>query len=318
MKKIMPGGLGPTSSPTLGRTSFITALFVAFFLCGMSAAAPVRGDSPVLQSRIAAAAAMLERDKRFAEFSPKQRHDTLQFVVGNLLFVLLHEVGHVLITELGLPVLGREEDAADAYASIKILSMKDEFSDQVLAAAAKGWFYGDRRDRMELTPVVYYDSHSLNQQRAYQIVCYMVGSDPEKFAALADETNLPEERRSTCQGDFSNADWSWSLVLKNHMRTTQPKTNISVHYGVPTAGSEVFPRVMQSIQLLEIVAERISDLYVLRKPFAIEARACGAPGAEWNLEERKLILCYEMAEDFATLYSYYGVNSSVAKLSPAD
>ena len=315
MKKIMPGGLGPTSSPTLGRTSFITALFVAFFLGGMSAAAPARGDSSVLQSRIAAAAEMLERERRFATLSRQQRHETLQFVVGNLVFVLLHEVGHVLITELGLPVLGREEDAADAYASVTILAMKDEFSDRVLSQAAQGWFYGDRRDRMELTPVVYYDAHSLSQQRAYQIVCYMVGSDPEKFAALAEETGLPEERRSTCQGDFSNADWSWNLVLKDHRRTTQPKQEIRVRYGEPAAGFEVLARATQSIQLLELIAQRISDTYALRKPFTIEARACGTPGAEWNLEARTLILCYEMAEDFATLYSYYGSNRRVAQHS---
>jgi hypothetical protein len=53
----------------------------------------------------------------------------------------------------------------------------------------------------------------------------------------------------------------------------------------------------------------------LRKPFTIEARACGTPGAEWNLEARTLILCYEMAEDFATLYSYYGSNRRVAQHS---
>ena len=61
--------------------------------------------------------------------------------------VLLHEIGHALITEMGLPVLRREEDPADAHASVAMLWMKNEFSDRVLAEAAKGWFYGDRRDR---------------------------------------------------------------------------------------------------------------------------------------------------------------------------
>lgn len=280
----------------------------------MSVAAPAQEGAPsVLQSRIGSAAAMLTHERRFRDLSDTQRHDTLQFVIGNMLFVLLHEVGHVLITELGLPVLGREEDAADAYATVTILAMKDEFSERVLAEAAKGWFYGDRRDRMELTPVVYYDAHSLSQQRAYQIVCYMVGSDPEKFAPLADETNLPDERRSTCQGDFSNADWSWSKVLKDHRRTTQPKTEIRVRYGEPPAGFEVLARAMQSVELLELVAERISDTYALRAAFTIEARACGSPGAEWNLPTRTLVVCYEMAEDFATLHLYYGARARVSQ-----
>src|ERR1041384_1587800 len=140
MKKIMSGGLGPTSSPTLGRLSFAFGA-VALFLCCINALTPARGGE-LLKARITTAVEMLKDERRFAALSSQQRHDTLQFVVGNLVFVLLHEVGHVLITELGLPVLGREEDAADAYASIKILSMKDEFSDPVLAAAAKGRAHG--------------------------------------------------------------------------------------------------------------------------------------------------------------------------------
>ena len=257
---------------------------------------------------------MLKHDARLGALpDDAARRDTLCFIVGNMLFVLLHEIGHVLITELGLPVLGREEDAADAYATVTILAMKNEFSERVLTHAAKGWFYGDRRDRMELTPVVYYDAHSLSRQRAYQIVCYMVGSDPEKFAPLADETGLPEDRRSTCQGDFSNADWSWSKVLKDHKRTTQPKTEITVRYGEPAAGFETLARAMQSIQLLETVAQRISDTYALRAAFTIEARACGSPGAEWNLETRTLVVCHEMAEDFATLHLHYGARARVAQ-----
>ena len=314
MNEIISGGRGPTSSPALGRTSFLAAALVALFLCGARVTAQAGdGTEPVLQDRVEAAARMLKNDKRLGALPDAARSDALCFIVGNMLFVLLHEIGHVLITELGLPVLGREEDAADAYASVTILAMKDELSARALTQAAKGWFYGDRRDRMELTPVVYYDAHSLSRQRAYQIVCYMVGSDPEKFAPLADETNLPEERRGTCQGDFSNADWSWNKVLKDHKRTTQPKTEISVRYGAPPAGFEPLARAMQSIQLLEAVAQRISDTYALRAAFTIEARACGSPGAEWNLQTRTLVVCYEMAEDFATLHLYYGARARVSQ-----
>jgi hypothetical protein len=229
------------------------------------------------------------------------------------LFVLLHEIGHVQIHDKGLPVLGREEDAADAYASVMMLEMKNEFSERVLTEAAKGWFYSDRRDRMERAPVVFYDSHSLSRQRAYQIVCYVVGSDPEKFAHLADETGLPEDRRQTCLGDFSNTEWSWSMLLKDHSRTTQPKTDIQVRYGEPAARFEVFARVMKSIQLLETVAQRLSDKYVWRAPFTIEAKTCGNANADWNLVTRTLTVCYEMAEDFAALYSSYGTKMPVTQ-----
>ena len=313
MKKIVPGGLGPTSSPALGRTSFLLGALAASFFCCMTVMASALDDkASALQGRIDAAVQMLKGEPMFSGRSDAQRRDTVEFVVGNLLFVLLHEIGHAQIHEMGLPVLGREEDAADGYASIMMLAMKDEFSDRVLMEAAKGWFYSDRRDRMEHAPLVFYDSHSLSQQRAYQIVCYMVGSDPEKFARLAEETGLPEDRRSTCQGDFSNAEWSWNKLLENHRRTTQPPTDISVRYGEPTARLAVFARAMKSIQLLETIAQRLSDKYVWRAPFVMEAKACGDAGADWNLATRTLTLCYEMAEDFAALHSSYGSEMAVS------
>ena len=61
----------------------------------------------------------------------------------------------------------------------------------MLAEATKGWFLSARRDQKTGGKVVYYDEHGLDQQRAYQIVCLMVGSDKDKFKDLARETKLP-------------------------------------------------------------------------------------------------------------------------------
>ena len=51
----------------------------------------------------------------FAQAVPEQAlyPDEVRFVTANAEFTLLHEMGHLLISELKLPVLGREEDAAD-------------------------------------------------------------------------------------------------------------------------------------------------------------------------------------------------------------
>jgi hypothetical protein len=59
----------------------------------------------------------------------------------------------------------------------------------VLIEAAEGWFMADRRDQKMGDKVAYYDEHGLNQQRAYQIVCLMVGSDDEEFKDLASPEN---------------------------------------------------------------------------------------------------------------------------------
>jgi Putative metallopeptidase len=35
-----------------------------------------------------------------------------------MLFVLLHEMAHAAITQMGLPVVGKMEDAADSFAAV--------------------------------------------------------------------------------------------------------------------------------------------------------------------------------------------------------
>ena len=67
------------------------------------------------QTRIdAAAQALRESNPRFKGLSPKYVQERAEFVSGNMLFVLLHEMAHVAITEMGLPVRGRYVRGAEA------------------------------------------------------------------------------------------------------------------------------------------------------------------------------------------------------------
>ena len=54
---------------------------------------------------------------RLEKMSPAKKKQLVEFVIGNTLFVLTHELGHGLINEFNMPVLGREEDAADSLRS---------------------------------------------------------------------------------------------------------------------------------------------------------------------------------------------------------
>jgi Putative metallopeptidase len=230
----------------------------------------------------------------------------VEFVVGNTLFWLLHEMVHVLISEMQLPVLGREEDAADTYAVLTMLKIGTNFSQRVLVDAAKGWFLSDRRDQQTGEKLLFYDEHNLNQQRAYQIVCLMVGSDPEKFKDLANETKMPESRQKTCRRDYAKASSAWDTVLMPHRRAPdQPKAPIKVVYGDGKGTFDDFARLFRSVRFLETVAEHAKADYVWSSPFALEMQSCGHPGADWDDEARKVTVCYELAFDFAELYRAY-------------
>jgi hypothetical protein len=272
--------------------------------------APPVGEQqpPKFQARVdAAAAAVRESSPKFKGSPPEYVQSLVEFVSGNMLFVLYHELAHAAITQMGLPVLGRMEDAADTFATLRLIRVGSDFSRHVLANAAKGWFLADKRDQKTGDKVEFYDEHGLDQQRAYEIVCLMVGSDDEKFKDLAKETKLPEERQDTCAGDYSNAAFSWDLVLKPYRRAPdQPETKIDVVYGFAEGRAAVAQRVNRSIQLLETVAKHAAEDFVWPAPFSLEMQTCGYPNARWDLQNHKLIMCYELAADFADLYRDYG------------
>ena len=192
---------------------------------------------------------------------------------------------------------------ADAFAAVIGLKMGTALSQGVLIEAAKGWFYSDRRDKREGNKIAFYDEHGIDKQRAYNVVCLMVGSDPEKFKGLAEATKLPEERQATCVGDYSNASWSWDTVLKPHRRAPdQPKTEIGVSYQEGKGKLAVFADAFRRVRMLETVAERASDSFAWRAPFALEMQSCGESNAHWDIPVRKIIVCYEIADEFAQLY----------------
>src|SRR5262245_20564642 len=147
-------------------------------------------------------------DTRTKKMSQQEQQDLVEFVAGNMLFVGFHEMGHALVSELRLPVLGREEDAADSFATLAMLEEGTEFSVNVLVQAARGWFLMDRRDRKLREMLSFYDEHGLDQQRAYAIVCLMVGSNAEEFKVLADWVQMPPARQKTCRNDYSAAKFA--------------------------------------------------------------------------------------------------------------
>jgi hypothetical protein len=238
----------------------------------------------------------------------------VEFVTGNMLFVGFHELGHGLVSQLRVPVLGREEDAVDSFATLAMLEAGTEFSLNVLVQAARGWFLSDRRDQKLGNMLTFYDEHGLDQQRAFGIVCLMVGSDERQFKPLADWVQMPVERQRTCRDDYDNAKYAWDLVLKPHLRSTDaPKSIINVDYEPGSRTLDTYSRSFRSIGFLETLAAHASDRYVLPRPISIVIKACGDSNAWWNTPTLKETLCYEMAEDFVELYQGYREKSAQRK-----
>src|ERR1043165_10110893 len=89
-------------------------LIAGAVLVGLATNAVVAGAQPSEQQKaqmaggIDQAVTAMDNVPHLKKLSPQARRDLVEFVIGNTLFVLAHEVGHGLINEMNMPVLGRE------------------------------------------------------------------------------------------------------------------------------------------------------------------------------------------------------------------
>jgi putative metallopeptidase DUF4344 len=127
-------------------------------------------------------------------------------------FVLFHEIGHALVNLWHIPVLGREEDAVDAFSTIFMTEVVKDgrialWGADFFNAVSSGKKYG---------PVEFADEHSLDPQRAYSIACWVYGSSPKAFGYLA--RIVPQERLARCPTEYRQLKEAWFEFLRPHLR----------------------------------------------------------------------------------------------------
>lgn len=131
-------------------------------------------------------------------------------------FILVHEFGHVFVDIFDLPVLGKEEDAADAVATV-FLTRQVKNGDEYAFDAARFFDALSGRQR-HLAPSDYFDEHSLDKQRAYSIVCLIAGSSNADYKAVSRLGILSEARQSRCPAEYKQKVTSVEGLLKPHVR----------------------------------------------------------------------------------------------------
>lgn len=132
--------------------------------------------------------------------TPEPSVDAVRFTVANAEFTLMHEMGHLLISELQLPVLGREEDAADQLGFMDLfLLQREQHRDDFYAKlmdVADYWRLEWQGAERSGTQVPVWDSHALDAQRFYNIACLAYGSDPDRLDWVLEVSGLPDGART--------------------------------------------------------------------------------------------------------------------------
>lgn len=130
-------------------------------------------------------------------------------------FVLAHEFAHALIADFNLPVLGKEEDAADSIATFVLLNVPEGVA--FASDAAAFWIaFSGRQEPPQLAD--YADVHSLDLQRADSVLCWVAGSGEAAYEEVAELELLPPERLESCPSEYAQLVDSIEQELKPHLK----------------------------------------------------------------------------------------------------
>ncbi|WP_052731661.1 DUF4344 domain-containing metallopeptidase [Devosia geojensis] len=253
-----------------------------------------------------------------AEMGKKTRAVAHRFAANNSLFVLYHEVGHLLIDQLKLPVLGREEDAADNMATWTLLNEDTPESHQALADAAYGWRLSGIAYGANLDDSDYYAAHSLDRQRAFQIVCLMVGSDDRAFRSIATEYAIDRDRQDTCFWDYELVNRSMSSVLSTHVARKARPAEVRITYHDVSGRLRDAANAFRQSGVFERVASEVERRYPLRRRVEFNAKRCGEANAFYDPDTVEIIFCYELMEDFIGLAAKDMASKGGLYLGPGD
>ncbi len=140
-------------------------------------------------------------------------------LVGLLWGIYFHELAHAIIHTNHVPVTGREEDVADQFAvwyAVNFVNLN-----QLPIVMPSIWLWS-RMAKERSIPTMTEDQrksflsneHSLDEQRIYNMACWVLGTGSAGGAKTARFAGLPETRAQRCPGEYAQVDRG----MRNHFK----------------------------------------------------------------------------------------------------
>jgi len=134
------------------------------------------------------------------------------FAEDVVLHVVLHEIGHALIREFDLPVLGNEETMADAFATHYLTYHLPERALDVLTARISSWQVEAGEVPRDKWPVK--GEHNSDARRTFQTVALAVAADKDKYSSLGAQLGFSESDLKNAVDYGSEIHRSWRRILQ--------------------------------------------------------------------------------------------------------
>lgn len=139
-------------------------------------------------------------------------------ILGPVLDVFLHETGHAVYDMLQIPILGRQEDAADQFAAYVMLRLGKEEARKLILGAAYGYnIQMPQGVRVTMEVDAFSNEHSLPAQRAYNVLCIAYGADSKLFADVVELEFLPKKRAELCPYEYEDLTFAMTKLIGPHI-----------------------------------------------------------------------------------------------------
>jgi hypothetical protein len=221
--------------------------------------------------------------------------DEADFIANEVLATFYHELGHGLIDVLQIPVLGKEEDAADTMSVILMnQGWEEKSASAILTSDAQ--VYAMRAADADADESDFADEHSLDIQRYYSVVCLFYGANPQDRKQLAIDLELPAEKLDSCPDEWDYASNAWAKVLQG----AEPG---------PGKKGLVLAEGQEDLPLGALLADEITALnqdYGLPETITVLVADCGESNAYYSPDDKTITICNEYAEDVQALYEADG------------
>jgi hypothetical protein len=195
----VPQGIDDPTTEVDGRTIFWPADFFT-----------------TTRTLLAEAVADINRDKGRPKAISSESFNADVLTVWANEFILGHEIGHALIHQLRLPLTGLEEDSADGFATFFTVNDKERGPNAALGAAIL--FDQLARKQGTVTLEDLSSDHAVVQQRVYNFLCSVVGSDPQRLeSSLVTDGYVPQSRALLCRKEWTQLNYGWWTILEPHL-----------------------------------------------------------------------------------------------------
>ncbi len=140
--------------------------------------------------------------------------DTL---IGPVADVFLHEVGHAVFDLWKIPILGREEDAADQFSAYIMLQFRKDEARRLIMGSAYQYRSDVMAGPVSMPISKFADEHGTPTQRFFNLLCIAYGADPVLFADFASSGALPKDRAEYCEDEYKQVAYAFRTLLRPYI-----------------------------------------------------------------------------------------------------